>query len=414
MSSTTRQYDLVLLGATGYTGKLAAEYVQEHVETRLKWAIAGRNAKKLADLAQELKALNPDRIQPSIEVVELNKASLDAIAQKTQVLVTTIGPYWKYGTPVVEACANSGTHYLDVTGETPWVYDMLQKHHLAFQKKGKIMISQCGPESVPADILSFLLVTHIRTTLHVGVRECVNTIQEATGAISGGTANTIATVVEAYPVSHMAKSMHPYALCPISPPKGRRVGEGWLTKFLGVRSIPDLGILTDSPQRGQDTAIVYRSWALFDKGEYYGQKFTFREWMRVNGYFAGMVVHFGFMAFLLLLLLSPMRWLLKKWAYEPGQGQSKEEFQNNRLVYKAIAKADCEPEKRAVATFEYTGGGYYLTGILVIEAAMTILKGSETPATKMGGGLLTPATLGEEYVERVRKAGVKIEVAMME
>jgi short subunit dehydrogenase-like uncharacterized protein len=109
-----------------------------------------------------------------------------------------------------------------------------------------------------------------------------------------------------------------------------------------------------------------------------------------------------------------MRWLLKKWAYDPGQGPTKEAFQNNRLVYKAIAKADCEPEKRAVATFEYTGGGYYLTGILVTEAAMTILKGNEMPAAKMGGGLLTTATLGEEYVERVRKAGVKIEVAMME
>lgn len=413
MSSTSRQYDLVLLGATGYTGKLTAEYVQEHVETSLKWAIAGRNAKKLADIAQKLKALNPDRIQPAIEVVELNKASLDILALKTQVLVTTIGPYWKYGTPVVEACANNGTHYLDVTGETPWVYDMLQKYHLTFQKKGKFMISQCGPESVPADILSFLLVTHIRRTLNVGVRECVNTLQKATGTISGGTANTMATMIEAYPISHMIKSMHPYALSPISPHK-ERVRESWLAKLLGVRTIPDLGILTDSPQRGPDTAIVYRSWALFDKGEYYGQKFTFREWLRVSGYLAGTIIHYGFRMFLLSLLFPPMRWLLKKWAYEPGQGPSKEAFQNNQMVYKAIAKADCEPEKRAVATFEYTGGGYYLTGILVIEAAMTILKGSEIPAAKMGGGLLTPATLGEEYVERVKKAGVKIEVAMME
>lgn len=413
MSSTSRQYDLVLLGATGYTGKLTAEYIQEHVETNLKWAIAGRNAKKLAEVAQELKALNPDRIQPAIEVVELDKPSLDTLAVKTQVLITTIGPYWKYGTPVVEACADNGTHYLDVTGETPWVYDMLQKHHLTFQKKGKIMIPQCGVESVPADILSFLLVTHIRRTLKVGVRECVNTLQQATGTISGGTANTMATIMEAYPASHIMKSMHPYALSPISPPKGR-VGEGWLTKLLGVRSIPDLGILTDSVQRGPDTAIVYRSWALFDKGEYYGQKFAFREWMRVSGYLAGIIVHYGFMAFLLSLLLPPTRWLLKKWAYQPGQGPTKEESQNNQLVYKAIAKADCEPEKRAVATFEYTGGGYYLTGILAAEAAMTILKGSETPAAKMGGGLLTSATLGEEYVERVRKAGVKIEVSMME
>ena len=413
MSATGRQYDLVLLGATGFTGKLTAEYIQEHVETDLKWAIAGRNAKKLADLAEELKALNPDRIQPAVEVVELTKPFLDTLAQKTQILITTVGPYWKYGTPVVEACANVGTHYLDVTGETPWVYDMLNKHHSTFKQKGKIMISQCGIESVPADILSWLLVRHIRKTLNVGVRECVNTLQEVTGEISGGTANTAITLVEAYPVSHMVKSMHPYALLSIPPPKGR-VREGWLAKLLGVRSIPDLGVLTDSPQRGPDTAIVYRSWALFDNGEYYGRKFTFREWLRVSNYFVGSLVHYGWMAFIMSLYIPPVRWLLKRWAYEPGQGPTKEASQNNRLAYKAIAKAECEPEKRAVATFEYTGGGYYLTGILVAEAAMTILKGGEAPAAKMGGGLLTPATLGEEYLERVRKAGVKIEVAMMD
>jgi short subunit dehydrogenase-like uncharacterized protein len=128
---TSRQYEIVLLGATGYTGKLTAEYIQEHVATDLKWAIAGRNEKRLNEIAEELKTLNPDRIQPgmwmqtgggrtlanvctAIEVLELKSDELHAIAEKTQVLITTVGPYWKYGTPVVEACANSSTHYLDM------------------------------------------------------------------------------------------------------------------------------------------------------------------------------------------------------------------------------------------------------------------------------------------------------------
>jgi short subunit dehydrogenase-like uncharacterized protein len=130
-----RPYELVLLGATGYTGELTAEYIQEHVATDLKWAIAGRNGKKLHQIAEKLKKMNPDRIQPGIvpppcfeiaevsnsssraavvEVVEVKNPELTTLAAKTKVLITTVGPYAKFGEPVVKACVDAGTHYLDV------------------------------------------------------------------------------------------------------------------------------------------------------------------------------------------------------------------------------------------------------------------------------------------------------------
>lgn len=414
--SSDRQYEIVLLGATGYTGKLTAEYIQEHVDTNLKWAIAGRNSAKLSNLVGELRHLNPDRPLPAVEVVEQTKADLEPLARKTKILITTVGPYWKYGTPTVEACAAAGTHYLDVTGETPWVYEMMQKHESAFKANKKIMISQCGIDSAPSDLLVYTLVSHIRKTLNTGVTTVINSLQEAAGGLSGGTINTAITLIEAYPTSHMIKSLHPYALSPIPPPK-HRPSESIFTKLLGVRTIEGLGVLTDSPQAAPDIATVNRSWGLFDHGQWYGPGFAFSEYMRVSNSLVGSAIHYGFLAFVSSLYVPPIRWLLKRWAYEPGQGPAKEGFDGHKLAYKAIAKADVkeDKERRAVAEFEYKGSGYYMTGILLVEAAMTILRSEEkTPAAKMGGGLMTPAALGDEYVERVKKAGIRLEVGMLD
>jgi len=232
------------------------------------------------------------------------------------------------------------------------------------------------------------------------------------GSVSGGTANTAITLVEAYPLKFLAEAMKPYALSPVPPPK-KSPSESLLTKLLGWRRIPDLGILTDSPQAGSDIPIVNRSWGLFTNGDFYGQNFSFKEWLRVKSGLMGTVVHYVTAISIFMLILPPFRWYLKRLVYQPGQGQTKDEAKNNRLSYKAIATADCEPKKRAVATFDYTGGGYYLTGILVAEAAMIVLRGGDNLAKKLGG-MVTPATLEMEYVERLRKAGIKIEVSMMD
>ncbi|KAG5749361.1 hypothetical protein H9Q69_007073 [Fusarium xylarioides] len=112
-----RQYDIVVLGATGYMGKLTAEYISLHLATDLNWAVAGRNNGKLKAVVEECQKLNPDRLPPAIEVVTLNDADLSVLAKKTCIIVTTIGPYSLYGEHAHKACAEAGTHYVDVTGE---------------------------------------------------------------------------------------------------------------------------------------------------------------------------------------------------------------------------------------------------------------------------------------------------------
>jgi len=142
MASGERQYELILFGSTGYTGKLAAEHITKALPTDLKWAIAGRNHKKLSAVVDSLKPLNPDRKVPEIEIAELSPSDLDALAKKTKLLISTVGPYHLYGTPVVEACANNGTHYIDCTGEVPWVYDVINKYHKTAQSTGAIVRSK--------------------------------------------------------------------------------------------------------------------------------------------------------------------------------------------------------------------------------------------------------------------------------
>jgi len=277
------------------------------------------------------------------------------------------------------------------------------------------MIPQCGIESVPADVLSYALVSHIRKKLNSGVTECVNTLQVIKSQASGGTLATILTLMDTYSLSHLAKSMKPHALSPIDPPSTVATPKAsLLSMLLGVRNIPDLGVLTDSPQGSADASIVHRSWGILDSGALYGTRFYFTEWMRARNMFTGILVHFAFMFGLMSLLFPPVRWALKKIVFQPGHGPDLEKAKNDHIAYKAIAKADTNG-KRAVATFEYPGSMYVLTGICIAEAAMVILRSEgEIPARNIGGGILTPATLGEPFAERLQKSGVQMDVKMLD
>lgn len=209
--SSLRQYDLVVLGATGYTGKLAAEYIINNLPADFRWAIAGRSLNKLESVSEECKALNPQGSHPgkfwlshiaytnypiinkklmfthvwllwellqltdllAIEVCSLDTNELDALAKKTTVLITTIGPYSHHGEPAFKACADNGTHYLDITGEAVWHNQMIKKYERTAKTTGSIMIPQIGVDSAPADIMTWLLVRMIREKFSVPTAEVV-------------------------------------------------------------------------------------------------------------------------------------------------------------------------------------------------------------------------------------------------
>lgn len=323
MATEGRQYECIVFGATGYTGKYTAEHITTALPTDFKWAVAGRSETKLKQVVEGLRSLNADRTQPGIEVAQLEKNDLLNLAKKTKVLISTVGPYHKYGTPVVEACAETGTHYLDVTGETPWVYDVIQKYDALAKKTGAIMIPQNGIESAPSDLMAWMVVSHLRRTLGVGAKEFIQTIYDVKASASGGTLATALSIFDTYSLSHFAKSSEPWSMCPIQRSNGS-YSKPWSESLTGLRTVSDLGVLTDNIQGPPDITIVHRTWGLLDGGKYYGDKFHMTAYMRARNYLQGLGVHLALTLGMMALILPPVRWLLKYFVYQPGEGPTKE------------------------------------------------------------------------------------------
>ncbi|KAG8627396.1 hypothetical protein KVT40_004879 [Elsinoe batatas] len=388
MSQGQRQYDLVVFGATGFTGK----YTAEHVATDLPTDVNGRSL-------------------DAIEECSLDKQQLDALAKKTRVLLTTVGPYAKYGTPVLEACVNNGTHYFDVLlGCTI----LIEKYHDKAKAAHAIMIPQIGMDSAPADLLTWSLVTHVQRSLSKTTKQVIFTLHKVRSKPSGGTLASLLGLFDTYSLSFVGKALKPWALSPVSPVKtqDRSVSPSLIQKLTGVRSVPDLGTLTTSLQGAVDRTQVYRTWGLLDSGKFYGSSFRFLPYMTARNVFVGMLTHFAIAFGGLALLLSPLRALLKRFVYAPGDGPTRDESKHDYIEYRAIAEADSpDPSdpKRVFGRFAFEGSAYHMTGVFLAQAAISLLR-DESLAKELGGGVLTPATLGAGYIERLQKVGFKLEL----
>ncbi|KAI9809420.1 MAG: hypothetical protein M1827_006856 [Pycnora praestabilis] len=419
---SARQYELVVFGATGYTGQLCAEHITTHLPTDLRWAIAGRTMSKLTALKDHLRTLNPDRLQPDVEIVSLNKEELHTLAKRTRLLITTVGPYYLYGTPVLGACASNGTHYLDVTGESPWVLEMIQKYDATAKANGAIIIPMIGIESAPADLVSLALVSFIKDQLSLPTKEIISSIYHLKGAPSGGTMTTVFGVFSHYSLSQISSASKSWALSPLPGPAST-TPTPFLTLLTGVRTVPELGVLTTSISAKPNRAVVERSWGLqAQRGTSYGANFQYSEYANVRNVFVGALINMAYVVAAVCLAVPPMRWLLKKIAYAPGQGPTKDQTSTDLLEYRAIGYSDAPTaapatQKRALTTLKYTGGLYGLTGIFLAEAAMTILRDEDEslPEKLGGGGLLTPAMLGQGYVERLKRVeGFSLETRLLD
>lgn len=157
---------------------LVAEHVTTYFPTDLKWAIAGRSTEKLQNVISECKALNPDRKPPAIEICSLNDADLGALAKKTFALITTVGPYARYGEYAFKACAEAGTHYFDCTGEAVWHMSMIRKYEATAKATGACLFPQAAIESAPSDLMTFSMASLLRSKLSAAVGDVVVTIHE--------------------------------------------------------------------------------------------------------------------------------------------------------------------------------------------------------------------------------------------
>lgn len=296
------------------------------------------------------------------------------------------------------------------------------------------IIPQIGVESAPADLLSWAMVNAVRDQYHTGTAELVCSTYDMKGSPSGGTLSTIFSLFDHFSMAEVRTAMKPWSINPLGPPRDSGVAPRttWTQRMLGLRTVPDLGILTTSIQGSTDATEVYRSSGLIDNGELYGRHFRFSPYMKTRNVLTAILTHIGLAFGLAVLLLRPVRTLLKTMVYKPGDGPSREYFspstdyqsvltahresKQDRLEYRAIAYADDDDASRARrmhGTLSWEGSMYHLTGVLVAEAAISLLQ-DDSLAKDRGGGFLTPACLGNEYVKRLSQAGVVVTVRAMQ
>ena len=212
---------------------------------------------------------------------------------------------------------------------------------------------------------------------------------------------------EMFTPAALAKAREQWILSPKPGPKHPPVSI--LTKLFGFRSVPDLGLMTTSLLGATNAPLVERSGGLLD----YGSKFRYGEFISVRNRLFGAAVHLSLALAAIVLAMPPARWLLRKFSYAAGDGPSRDNDRTDHAEFHGIAKAATEPERRVFGRLRWEGTMYNITGAFLAVGAI-ILAREDTTTEKLGGGILTPACLGQSYIERMRDAGLVIETRLMD
>lgn len=276
------------------------------------------------------------------------------------------------------------------------------------------MIPCCGFDCVPSDISTWVAVQEVHRRFDVQTRRvdvCIHSVQ---GGISGGTLASVLQAFDTHSLRYLYETHAPYSLSPKRPiPKMPPKRTSLWTKLFGLLWIKHLGWMSYQPQGPVDRAIVHRSWGLLEPtNSSYGHNFDFHAWLRTWGPVAAVLWHFGGLILAPLILLPPVRKLLPKLWYQPGEGAGQSKIEKNWFENRVVAEADTsrmQPRPKVLVRMRYDGDAYLFTAVALAEAARILLWQKDTWAHKFGGGVLTPATLGDHYVSQLRASGVTID-----
>ncbi|SDC37097.1 Uncharacterized conserved protein [Geodermatophilus telluris] len=401
MSQPDREHDVVLLGATGFVGRLVAGYLARSAPPDLRVALAGRSRDKLTAVAADL----PDagRRWPLLEADTGDPASLARLAEGTRVLVTTVGPYARYGLPVVEACARAGTHYADLTGEVLFVREAIDRFDAVARESGARIVHAAGYDSIPSDLSVWLLAERAREDGAGGLTD-VRLVATVRGGFSGGTVASMLGQVEAMATDREVRRLigDPYALSPdrAAEPATRQPSDAappalaadgrWTAPFVMAPF---------------NTRIVRRSNALqewaYGRGMRYGESMSAGRGL--PGALAAAGITTGLAAGLGALAFPPTRALLDRVLPAPGSGPS--EATREKGFFRMVVDASTEGGRRYRATAAGPGDpGYKATSVMLGEVALGLAIDTDRLPDRAGS--LTPATaLDGVLVERLRAAG---------
>jgi short subunit dehydrogenase-like uncharacterized protein len=395
-----RPLDIIVLGATGFVGRQCVAHLKAHAPAGLRWAIAGRSRERLDGIAVAEGLPDIERI-----VVDTSdEPAVAAMAGRCRVLLTTVGPYAKYGSAVLAACAAQGTDYVDITGETPWARRMIEAHHEAAVASGARIVPFCGFDSVPSDLGVYMMVDWIRKNWSMSTRE-VRSAFTAKGGFNGGTLDSALTMMERGELRALA---NPFLL---NPPD-RRPGPApdRSQDLRGPLTDPDLGPVAPFFMAAVNTRVVRRSHAqLAARGADYGPDFVYQETMRApGGAVGGWAITLGMGAFQGLTKKPWGRSLLRRFAPKPGEGPTAAVMDAGFMSVKFVAEA--QDGRKVFGTVSAKGDpGNRITTLILCEGALCLLL--DRASLPAAAGLLTPAScMAEALTARLRARGVRFDV----
>ena len=395
-----REFDVIVQGATGFTGTLVAEYLlrQYGTDGDLRWALAGRNEEKLREVRESLGSAASD--VDLIVADSFDKTALQSLCERTRVVLTTVGPYALYGSDLVEACVNSGTHYCDLAGEVQWIRKMIDMHHDRAKQTGAKIVNCCGFDSVPMDIGVWFLQRAAHEKYGSYCKSISMLVKATKGTASGGTlASMMNLIKESREDRNIARTLiHPYSLNPEGEREGpdkrdqqrviyREDAKAWTAPFV---------------MAGVNTKVVRRSHAL--AGYPYGKDFRYDESVLsgrgFSGWLKGTVMTLGLGAIVFLASFTPTRNLLQRFVLsKPGEGPDRELQKEGFFNLMQIGVLPDGTQVRARITGDQDPG-YGSTSKMLSECAVCLAKDE----LEDFGGVLTPAVaMGAPLIDRLRK-----------
>ena len=393
----SREFDVIIWGASGFTGKLVVEYLYGVYSSNrdLKWAIAGRDFSKLELIRSEV----ADSKVPII-VADINDmASLNNMTKKTKVICTTVGPYAKFGSNLVSSCVENQTHYCDLAGEVQWIRKMIDSHHEKAKANGTKIVNSCGFDSIPSDLGVYFIQKKTMEIFKQRAKHIKMRVAGVKGGISGGTYASLSNVnKEAFKDKEIFKVViNPYGLNPLGGPKGLdkydlrkiiydKASKSWIGPFV---------------MAAINTKIVRRSNAL--SGYLYGKDFMYDEaTLSGKGLKGRIKAYMSVIPLALLMSAKPgsfLKRIIDSVLPKPGQGPDKKNreqgFYNLRFYIKL------EDESNAFAkVIGDMDPGYGSTSKMIGETAVCLAKDS-LPSSS---GVLTPSiAMGDAILSRLQK-----------
>ncbi|MGB2502240.1 MAG: saccharopine dehydrogenase family protein [Flavobacteriaceae bacterium] len=393
----SREFDIIIWGASGFTGRLVAEYLFKQYGTsgNLKWAMAGRNQQKL----ETVRATIADKSVPIVVADSSDETSIKQMVLRTKVICTTVGPYAIYGSKLVAACVENKAHYCDLAGEVQWMRQMIDKHQQTAQANGVKIVHSCGFDSIPSDMGVYFIQREAKVQKGQRAKKISMRVAAMKGGLSGGTYASLSKVIEQ---AQQDKSIYkvltnPYGLNPTD----QQEGEDRPDLISVVFDKTSQSYVGPFIMAGINTKVVRRSNALSNYS--YGKDFRYDE-ATLNGKgFKGKIK--GILAAIPLIFMtakpkSVLKSIANKLLPKPGEGPNEEQRENgffNLRFYVTL-------EDGSSAMGKVTGDkdpGYGSTSKMLAESAVCLAV-DELP--KISGVLTPSVAMGDALLQRLEKS----------